>query len=171
MTAPDDQSTSSAHAADVERATRAREARRKRRRHPRWFPSGAAIVLVIAATSLWFGRGCGRANTAPLPIDVSMRQSSLFRSDGVLQIRNRSSETLNLGIFLTNLDTRQQKDFRAPPLPPAQTIELGIEQLGCTLEPNEDILITDLPAGMSNRRMLNFRTFRTSEGKIGIRLQ
>jgi hypothetical protein len=128
------------------------------------------LVLTFGAliAILYFSGGSWQRVT-PLPIHVSMRQSALKSADGVLQIENRSDETLHLALVVNNLDNGQELKFRMAPLSPHGSVELGMLELGWTFEPNEEVTLLDLKAPEGTLRANKFLTFRTAEGAIGIR--
>jgi hypothetical protein len=132
-------------------------------------PHVAGVVTQVAMLCLCAVCGCqAKSNSLAKRIHVSMRQSSLVSSQGVLQIANQTDQTLMLGVFLKNLDNNQVKLAHLPPLLPYQSTELGILELGWSFEVNEDIAIFDADVKPDEMRFVKYRTYRSSEGLLGL---
>lgn len=134
---------------------------------------GACRLTLTAITVLAFllpsgCNGCGGGGTSTKPsistaIHVSIRPSLLDKSAGVLQIENRTKESLTLLLKLHSNDSNQEKIhiFR---LAASKTDDIGILETGWKFQPNQTVLIFCDGYGS-----ITYNTFKTEKGTVGIK--
>lgn len=135
------------------------------------------VVLSILG-SVIFLTGCNNEERLRLSdvIHVSMRSSLLDSSTGVLQITNNSSESIVLFLSIKNLENLQMKQSTQI-FKPNETKELGRIEISWEFVPNEKIDILKVVLDTNGKSLapdnkysvLSYKTYRTSEGEVGLK--
>lgn len=125
-----------------------------------------AVPIAISCLGMAMS-GCSSEPSLP-PIShalhVSIRESLLDSSTGVLQLQNRSSRVITIGIYIRNEDYNQDRGQRLV-LKPQEKLELGRLEINWVFVPNETIMIVG-----EGYKAVEYRTFRTQEGNVGIKV-
>ena len=123
------------------------------------------VLTLVKLVSGCSGRPPSKTPTAAKVVDISMRQSLLDFSSGVLRVTNKSSSTLTwIAVHFRNTETNQSGAYTIDSLAPGATREIGLLEAGWKFDPNESIRVS--LAGYSD---ISFSTFRASSGAVGIR--
>lgn len=138
------------------------------RSKPRSLRSRVALFgLSLAVGAMFIACGGGGGGTSQPPIttaiQVSIRPSHLDSSTGVLQVKNRTGQSLSLFLSMHDRDSNQQKSHSLT-LGPYETQENGILEAGWKFEPNESITIA-----CTGYNSAAYTTFKTDKGTVGIK--
>jgi hypothetical protein len=95
-------------------------------------------------------------------IHVTIRSSLLGSSTGVLQLKNRTEQKLDVFLSMENKDSRQS-DYHSVLINPYKMVEVGRLE-GWVWVPNETVRI--YCEGFDST---TYKTYRTKEGAVGIK--